>query len=103
VVITKEDIGVSHPNQIALPVAVGRWIDQSQALPDAVAVERLSDKFIFITEAIDVLASDTDDAPVEIRGLSVIDLMSAQATLTIEIGTRRRHAEIGDRMLERAA
>ncbi len=29
---------MSHPNQIALPVAVGRWIDQSYWLPDAVAV-----------------------------------------------------------------
>jgi hypothetical protein len=81
---------VSHPNQIALPVAVSRWIDQSQTMPDHVAVERLSDKLIFITEAIDVLASDTDDVPVEIRGLSVIDLMSASATLSVEIGTRRR-------------
>jgi hypothetical protein len=27
---------------------------------------------------------------VEIRGLSVIDLMSASATLSVEIGTRRR-------------
>jgi hypothetical protein len=81
---------MTHPNQIALPVAVGRWIDQSQTLPDAVAVERLSDKLIFITEAIDVLASDTDDVPVEIQGLSVIDLMSASASLSVEIGTRRR-------------
>ena len=94
---------MSHPNQIALPVAVSRWIDQSQTMPDHVAVERLSDKLIFITEAIDVLASDRDDVPVEIRGLSVIDLMSASATLSVEIGTRRRFAEISDRMLGRAA
>ena len=94
---------MSHPNQLALPVAVSRWIDQSYWLSDAVAVERLNDKLIFITEAIDVLASDTDDVPVEIRGLSVIDLMSASASLAVEIGTRRRFAEIGERMLERAA
>ena len=94
---------MSHPNQIALPVAVSRWINQSQNLPDAVAIARLSEKLEFITEAIDVLASDTDDVPVEIRGLSVIDLMSASASLAVEIGTRRRHAEIGERMLERAA
>ena len=81
---------MSHPNQIALPVAVSRWIDQSYWLSDAVAVERLNDKLIFITEAIDVLASDTDDVPVEIQGLSVIDLMSASASLAVEIGTRRR-------------
>jgi hypothetical protein len=94
---------VSHPNQIALPVAVARWIDQSQAMPDAVAVERLGEKLAFVTEAIDVLASDADDVPSELDGLSVIDLMSASATLSVEIGTRRRHAEISERMMERAA
>ncbi len=92
-----------HPNQIALPVAVSRWIDQSQNLPDTVAVARLSEKLEFVTEAIDVLASDADDVPSELDGLSVIDLMSASASLAVEIGTRRRHAEISERMLERAA
>lgn len=92
-----------HPNQQALPVAVARWIDQSQNLPDAAAIARLNEKLSFITEAIDVPASDADDVPVEIRGLSVIDLMSASASLAVEIGTRRRHAEISERMLERAA
>ncbi len=81
---------MTHPNQIALPVAVSRWIDQSQTMPDAVAVERLAEKLTFITEAIDVLASDADDVPVEIQGLSVIDLMSASASLAVEIGARRR-------------
>ena len=94
---------MSHPNQLALPVAVSRWIDQSQNLPDHVAIERLNDKLSFVTEAIDVLASDADDVPWELDGLSVIDLMSASATLAVEIGTRRRHAEIGERMMERAA
>ncbi len=94
---------MSHPNQLALPVAVSRWIDQSQTLPDAVAVERLGEKLTFITEAIDVLASDTDDVPSELDGLSVIDLMSASASLAVEIGTRRRHAETSEQMLERAA
>jgi hypothetical protein len=56
-----------------------------------------------VTEAIDVLASDADDVPSELDGLSVVDLMSASATLAVEIGTRRRHAEISERMLERAA
>jgi hypothetical protein len=94
---------VSHPNQLALPVAVSRWIDQSYWLSDTVAVARLSEKLEFVTEAIDVLASDADDVPSELDGLSVIDLMSASATLAVEIGTRRRHAEISERMLERAA
>jgi hypothetical protein len=94
---------VPHPNQQALPVAVARWIDQSQNLPDHAAVARLNEKLAFVTEAIDVLASDTDDVPSELDGLSVIDLMSASASLALEIGTRRRHAEISERMLERAA
>jgi len=94
---------VSHPNQLALPVAVARWVDQSQQLPDHIAIERLGEKLAFVTEAIDVLASDADDVPSELDGLSVIDLMSASATLAVEIGTRRRHAEISKRMLERAA
>lgn len=94
---------MTHPNQIALPVAVSRWIDQSYWLSDALAAERLGEKLTFITEAIDVLASDTDDVPVEIQGLSVIDLMSASATLAVEIGTRRRFADIETRMMERAA
>lgn len=81
---------MSHPNQLALPVAVSRWIDQSQTLPDAVAIARLGEKLAFVTEAINVLSSDIDDVPVEIRGLSVIDLMSASASLSVEIGTRRR-------------
>lgn len=94
---------MSHPNQLALPVAVSRWIDQSYWLSDTVAVARLSEKLEFVTEAIDVLASDADDVPSELDGLSVVDLMSASATLAVEIGTRRRHAEISERMLERAA
>lgn len=94
---------MSHPNQLALPVAVSRWIDQSYWLSDAVAIERLSEKLSFVTEAIDVLASDADDVPSELDGLSVIDLMSASASLAVEIGTRRRHAETSERMLERAA
>lgn len=89
---------MSHPNQIALPVAVSRWINQSQNLPDAVAIARLSEKLEFVTEAIDVLASDADDVPSELDGLSVVDLMSASATLALEIGTRRRHAEISERL-----
>ena len=92
-----------HPNQQALPVAVARWIDQSQNLPDAAAIARLGEKLEFITEAIDVLASDADDVPSDLDGLPVIDLMSASASLAVEIGTRRRHAEISERMLERAA
>lgn len=94
---------MTHPNQLALPVAVSRWIDQSQKLPDMVAVARLSEKLEFVTEAINVLASDTDDVPVEFAGLSVIDLTSASASLAVEIGTRRRFAEIDARMMERAA
>jgi len=94
---------VPHPNQLALPVAVSRWIDQSQTMPDALAASRLDDKLALVTEAINIIASDEDDLPVEFTGLSVIDLMSAQASLTIEIGTRRRFAEISERMMERAA
>jgi hypothetical protein len=82
---------------------VSRWINQSQALTDGLAIARLNEKLAFVTEAIDVLASDADDLPSELDGLSVIDLMSASASLAVEIGTRRRHAEIGERMLERAA
>lgn len=92
-----------HPNQLALPVAVSRWIDQSQNLPDNIAIARLGEKLEFVTEAIDVLASDRDEVPSELNGLSVIDLMSASATLSVEIGTRRRFAEIDARMMERAA
>lgn len=73
-----------HPNQLALPVAVDRWIKQSHDLPAAVAHDRLNGKISLITDALNVIASDRDDVPVEFEGLSVVDLMSAQATLTIE-------------------
>lgn len=86
-----------HPNQLALPVAVSRWIDQSLTMPDTLAASRLYDKLSMVTEAINIIASDEDELPVELAGLSVIDLMSAQASLTIEIGTRRRFAEIEQR------
>ena len=75
---------MSHPNQIALPIAVDRWIKQSHTLPAAVARERLKSKLTLITDALNVIASDRDDLPVEFDGLSVVDLMAAQASLTIE-------------------
>lgn len=81
-----------HPNQIALPVAVTRWIDQAQRLPAPVAAERLGGKLALVTEAINIIASDVDELPVEFEGLSVIDLMSAQASLSVELGVLRRIA-----------
>ena len=84
-----------HPNQMALPVAVTRWIDQSQTMSDAVAIERLDEKRNTICEAINIVASDDDEVPVEFAGLSVVDLMSAQSSLTAEINTRRRCMAMG--------
>lgn len=83
-----------HPNQLALPVAVDRWIEQSHSLPAGVAAERLGEKLAVVTEAINIVASDVDELPVEFDGLSVIDLMAAQATLTIEIGVLRRFPDL---------
>jgi len=83
---------MTHPNQLALPAAVSRWIDQSQDLPDNDAADRLNGKLELVTEAINIIASDEDDLPVEFAGLSVIDLMSAQSSLAVEIGVRRRMA-----------
>ena len=85
---------MSHPNQIALPVAVARWIDQAQHLPAPDAAERLNGKLALVTEAINVIASDADEIPAEFEGLSVIDLMSAQASLTVEIGVLRQMGEL---------
>lgn len=73
-----------HPNQLALPVAVDRWIKQSHKLDPAVAHDRLIGKIALITEALNVIASDRDEIPVEFEGLGVVDLMAAQAALTIE-------------------
>lgn len=84
-----------HPNQLALPVAVTRWVAQSQQLDDATAIDRLGVKLGLICEALNVLASDADDVPPEIDGLSVIDLMSAQSSIAAEIGTRRRLMSLG--------
>lgn len=81
-----------HPNQLALPVAVTRWIDQAQNLSAPDAAERLNGKLALVTEAINVIASDADEIPAEFEGLSVIDLMSAQASLSVEIGVLRRMA-----------
>ena len=83
-----------HPNQLALPVAVDRWIKQSQSLQDHDAADRLDGKLALVTEAINIIASDIDALPVEFTGLSVIDLMSAQASLSVEITVRRRFAEM---------
>lgn len=84
-----------HPNQLALPVAVTRWVAQSQKLDDATAIDRLGVKLGLICEALNVLASDADDVPPEMDGLSVVDLMSAQSSLTAEINTRRRFMAMG--------
>lgn len=81
-----------HPNQLALPVAVANWIDQSQHLQDNDAADRLNGKLELVTEAINIIASDVDDLPIEFAGLSIIDLMSASASLAVEIGVRRRFA-----------
>ncbi len=79
-----------HPNQLALPVAISRWIDQAQRLPAPDAAERLNGKLALVTEAINVIASDEVEIPAEFEGLSVIDLMSAQASLSVEIAVLRR-------------
>lgn len=84
-----------HPNQLALPVAVTRWVDQSQQLDDATAIERLDGKLALICDALNILTSDADEVPPEIEGLSVIDLMSAQSSIAAEIGTRRRLMSMG--------
>jgi len=84
-----------HPNQLALPVAVTRWVEQSQQLDDATAIERLDGKLALICDALNILASDADEVPEEIEGLSVVDLMSAQASIAAEIGTRRRLMAMG--------
>lgn len=84
-----------HPNQLALPVAVTRWVDQSQQLDDATAIERLDGKLALICDALNILTSDADEVPPEIEGLSVVDLMSAQSSLAAEIGTRRRLMSLG--------
>ncbi|GAA0768656.1 hypothetical protein [Brevundimonas olei] len=84
-----------HPNQLALPVAVTRWVEQSQQLDDATAIERLDGKLTLICDALNILASDADEVPPEIEGLSVVDLMSAQSSIAAEIGTRRRLMAMG--------
>lgn len=84
-----------HPNQMALPVAVTRWVEQSQNLDDSTAIERLGEKLNTVCEALNVISSDADDVPVEFEGLSVVDLMSAQCSLTAEINTRRRFQAMG--------
>lgn len=84
-----------HPNQLALPVAIDRWIQQSQTLHPVDAIERLSGKLALVTEAINIIASDADEIPAEFEGLSVVDLMSAQATLTVEIGVLRQWEAAG--------
>lgn len=85
---------MSHPNQLALPNAVDRWIQQSQSLPGRAAYERLNDKLAIIAEAINVIASDVDELPTEFEGLSVIDLMAAQARLTVEANVALRFADL---------
>ncbi|MFC5374014.1 hypothetical protein ACFPIF_15730 [Brevundimonas faecalis] len=59
-------------------------------MSDDVAIKRLDVKRTTICKAINVIASDADNIPVEFAGLSVVDLMSAQSSLTAEINTRRR-------------
>jgi hypothetical protein len=86
---------VPHPNQLALPVAVDRWIKQSHKLEPATAHDRLNGKIALITEAINVIASDADDIPVEFAGLGIVDLMAAQATLTIEAQVALRISRLG--------
>lgn len=81
-----------HPNQLALPVATARWIDQSQHLSDDLAIERLGEKLATITDALNIVSSDVDELPPEMAGLSSIDLMAAQASLTVELRVRRRFA-----------
>jgi hypothetical protein len=89
---------VSHPNQLALAQAADRWVEQSQALPDDVAIGRLTDKIATLQDAVQEmsLASIEDREPHEwLAGLSAIDIMAAQSKLVVERNVRQRFAVMG--------
>lgn len=94
---------MSHPNQLALAQAAEKWIEQSQALPDQAAIERLTAKINTLQDGIHELslASLNDREPDQaLAGLSAIDVMAAQSRLIVERGVRVRFAGMG---LEMAA
>lgn len=84
-----------HPNQLALVSATDRWIDQSQNLPDRIAVDRLTEKINTLQAGIHEmsLASFHDREPHEsLAGLSAIDIIAAQSRLIVERNVRQRFA-----------
>lgn len=86
---------MSHPNQLALSRVAQDWIDQSQSLTNREAADRLTIKIGSIQDkihALSVAAFRDVEPPVEVAGLSVIDLMSAQSMLTVERAVRLRFA-----------
>lgn len=89
---------MTHPNQLALPVAVTRWIEQSQSLPNELAADRLTLKINALQDGIHEfgLAAQTDRDPDDsLAGLSVIDIMAAQGRLIVERNVRLRFAAMG--------
>lgn len=88
---------MSHPNQLALVMSTERWIEQSQALPDDEARERLTVKINVLQAGIHELslASINDREPDDaLTGLSAIDVMAAQSRLLVERNVRRRLASM---------
>lgn len=90
-------IGVPHPNQLALCICAQTWIEQSQDLTDRDAADRLTVKINSIQEKIQqlsVAAFRDEEPPVEVAGLSIIDLMAAQGMLAVERAVRLRFANL---------
>lgn len=95
---------MSHPNQLALCKCAQDWIDQSQGLTDADAAARLSTKITDIQDkihALSIAAFRDVEPPVEVAGLSVIDLMAAQSMLAVERAVRLRFAAMTERVAAR--
>lgn len=93
---------MAHPNQHALPIAVTGWIDETDALPDREAADRLRAKVNLLQDKIHLfsIASYRDVEPCEsVAGLSVVDLMAAQTTLVGEANARMRMAVRAEQVL----
>ncbi len=84
-------------NQLAMAQVAEQWIEQSQALSDSEAVRRLDTKINLLQDkihALSVAAFRDEEPPVEVAGLSVIDVMSAQSRLVVERAVRMRFARM---------
>jgi cell envelope opacity-associated protein A len=84
-------------NQLAMAQVAEQWIEQSQALSDAEAVRRLDAKIALLQDkihALSVAAFRDEEPPVEVAGLSVIDVMLEQLRLVVERAVRARFARM---------